>query len=63
MAEADGFCNDGPCYPNPCMNDGRCLQNENATGGYECSCSKFEGRNCETDIDECTVEGITERVM
>ena len=59
MAEADGFCNSGPCYPNPCMNDGKCSTNENATGGYECACpDTFEGNNCEIDIDECTEEGI-----
>lgn len=58
MAEADGFCNSGPCYPNPCMNDGKCSTNENATGGYECACpNTFEGNNCEIDIDECTEEG------
>ena len=64
MAEADGFCDSGPCYPNPCMNDGRCSINGNATGGYECTCpDTFEGNNCQTDIDECTEEGTAAMVM
>ena len=57
-AEGDNLCDSGPCYPNPCINDGRCFRNDNASGGYECTCpDTFTGRNCDVDIDECSVEG------
>ena len=63
-ANADGFCDSGPCYPSPCMNDGRCMKNENASGGYECTCpDTFTGKNCDVDIDECSVEGIDIRTQ
>ena len=46
------------------MNDGRCSKNDNATGGYECTCpSTFEGKNCEIDVNECTEEGVVIQVI
>jgi len=40
------------------MNNGKCLKNDNVTGGYECICTNgFDGNNCENDIDECITEG------
>ena len=46
------------------MNDGKCSQNDNATGGYECVCpSIFEGKNCEMDVNECTEEGTVTQVL
>lgn len=53
-----GFCDDGPCYPNPCFNDGECSLNVNATGGFDCACSEaYTGRLCNEDVNECTVLG------
>ena len=57
VPQADGFCEPGPCYPNPCVNNGRCALNENATGGYECACpATFIGVNCQEDLDECATD-------
>ena len=53
-----GFCDSGPCYPNPCRNDGKCSLNANATDGFECTCSEvYTGRLCDVDVDECIVLG------
>lgn len=40
------------CVKNPCLNGAIC---QNAIGSYKCNCkSGYTGRNCETDIDNCT---------
>lgn len=53
-----GFCDSGPCYPNPCLNGGTCSLNANASNGYECACpDTFTGDICEVDVDECLILG------
>ncbi|XP_067047327.1 uromodulin-like isoform X2 [Acropora muricata] len=45
-----------PCSTWPCKNKGKCLPlyKENH---YKCLCTKgFKGKNCENDIDECSIE-------
>jgi len=40
------------CLTNPCLNEGTCLETNNA---YNCQCKPgFIGQRCETDIDECS---------
>jgi len=43
------------CEPNPCQNNGICVDNINK---YTCNCSGtgFDGKNCENDINECLIE-------
>ncbi|XP_052081717.1 uncharacterized protein LOC127719541 isoform X3 [Mytilus californianus] len=51
--ESDGFtCTDiNDCVGVRCLNDGSCLD---FPGLYTCKCKQgFEGKHCETDIDEC----------
>ena len=58
------------CTPNPCENDGSCAQPPAVGGGatgserclavapYSCSCvSGWEGDDCESNHDDCTVNG------
>lgn len=53
-----GFCDSGPCYPNPCINSGMCSLNGNSSNGFECACpDAFTGDLCETDVDECLILG------
>ncbi|XP_078614537.1 uncharacterized protein LOC144883778 isoform X2 [Branchiostoma floridae x Branchiostoma japonicum] len=43
-----------PCNSAPCQNNARCILAEDREGGYYCNCpSGFEGRHCETDVNEC----------
>ena len=59
VTAASGFCDSGPCYPNPCINDGTCSLNENASSGFECACpDAFTGDLCEVDVDECPILGM-----
>ena len=40
-----------PCLPEPCLNGGTCLTNDN---GYTCTCPiGFTGDTCQIDIDVC----------
>ena len=40
----------------PCLNEANCSHTDDI-GGYNCSCSiGYTGENCETDIDECSME-------
>ncbi|KAI9551727.1 hypothetical protein GHT06_022063 [Daphnia sinensis] len=39
------------CEPSPCLNGATCVD---GVGNYSCLClAGYEGRDCETDIDEC----------
>jgi len=41
------------CDSQPCLNGASCLELQNGTD-YACDCSDgYEGRNCETNIDDC----------
>ena len=41
------------CRENPCRDHGKCLSLED---DFQCLCDKgYNSRNCETDIDECSV--------
>ena len=31
-------CDESPCLPDPCKNDGTCSINENRAGNFECDC-------------------------
>ncbi|MGB0588689.1 MAG: lamin tail domain-containing protein [Myxococcota bacterium] len=43
--------NDDDCAPNPCDNDGICID---GVDGYECKCVPgFEGTECQINIDDC----------
>ncbi|XP_046887511.1 protein Z, vitamin K-dependent plasma glycoprotein b [Hypomesus transpacificus] len=45
------------CKPNPCLNDGRCIDK---IGGYTCNCTDlFLGLNCETDMSQCPTQGAS----
>ena len=36
-----------PCNPNPCKNDGTCVENKDKTGRYQCTCAEgFGGDTC-----------------
>ena len=53
-----GFCDSGPCYPDPCINGGMCSLNANSSNGFECACpDTFTGDLCEVDVDECPILG------
>jgi protein crumbs len=42
-----------PCLPNPCHNNGTCLE-MGVLGGYTCACrDHFTGRNCERHLGWC----------
>lgn len=42
------------CSPNPCQNNGTCLERSN---GFQCRCpSGFTGKNCEVNIDDCKMK-------
>ena len=57
-ALGSGFCEPNACYPNPCENNGRCMVNKNAAGGYVCTCpNAFTNLSCQDDVDECVSEG------
>ncbi|XP_052272462.1 uncharacterized protein LOC127872979 isoform X1 [Dreissena polymorpha] len=44
----------GPCQKLHCMNDGKCISQEN---GPKCSCKPgYTGHDCDTDVDECSVQ-------
>ncbi|XP_077204093.1 IgGFc-binding protein-like isoform X4 [Paroedura picta] len=43
-----GCYKDGPCLPNPCLNDGVCVE-AGGTSGFSCSCPEsFQGPLCDT---------------
>ena len=47
-------CEESVCLPNPCQNGGTCRLNDNATGGYVCTCRDgYTGQDCSQDVDEC----------
>ncbi|XP_078695040.1 uncharacterized protein LOC144923987 isoform X3 [Branchiostoma floridae x Branchiostoma belcheri] len=51
----DDVNNTIPCNSAPCQNDAQCVLAEDREDGYYCNCpSGFEGRHCETDINECS---------
>ena len=47
-----------PCdHQMPCFNKANCSHTDDIGRGYNCSCSiGYTGENCETDIDECSME-------
>ncbi|XP_043934129.1 lactadherin isoform X1 [Protopterus annectens] len=57
-------CNEtekGPCYPNPCKNEGACEVKTSSRRGdvfleYYCKCpSGFDGLHCENNVDDCAI--------
>ncbi|HIA00450.1 MAG TPA: hypothetical protein EYN66_00800, partial [Myxococcales bacterium] len=65
----DGTTDDGttdltpvdPCDPNPCQNNGTCsvissMVSEAGEAVCDCADTGFEGKTCETDVDECTAD-------
>ena len=56
VMDQDGpdLCEQTPCSPSPCQNDGSCDLEPEGPGGYVCTCKTgFTGMDCEEDIDEC----------
>ena len=49
------LCPPSACNPSPCENEGVCLTDTSAVGGYICRCvPQYTGRNCDQVVDPCT---------
>ena len=54
----ENVCKPSPCSPNPCQNNGACTEAPDTSLGYTCTCiAGWEGENCQTDVDECVING------
>ena len=52
--DGENICEQSACLPNPCQNRGSCQLNDDASGGFVCSCrGGYTGIVCSMDIDEC----------
>ena len=62
-AAGSNLCDINSCSPSPCKNGARCSL-KNVRKGYECTCTQgYMGINCNTDVDECSLQGMCYLIM